>query len=605
MSGIAAVVDGNDEITEARSSELVGTLEHRGPGPGTVLTTSDAGLGCQSSPLDRNRPTTTKPVQLDDLIVCFDGRIDNARALRSRLSLAPTTPRRHDAELVARGFRSAGTTVFERIRGPFAAVVWDDSERELHCARDRTGIRHLYYSVGKDGIVVGSEMQTVVHDDSVAVEPDVPQAGRYVLDGHVNRTSTFYRGVQKIPPGCRIRYSLEDGLRKRRYWHPFEDSCQLIDRTTAVRRLSQLLSEAVQDRIEWPDAPGVMMSGGLDSTSVASLAQRHFEDHSIRTYSAVFPEFDSIDELSGINTVVSEYDLDSTLIEISRRELRDYSYPRSSPGPIVDASLVQTQRLCERAAGKEHSLLTGIGGNLHDGGRYHYLDLRETGRWFELLKQIRFDSSPRHRWLFYYCFVPTVASIPGDVGRLRHDRVESPEWLTCPLPEFDDRRTGMRPSTYAGSRLMDDLLNGYMDLARDAVRRIALDRGLELRHPLMDCRVVKFLCSTVLVPQYWRGTTKSLFRDALDGILPTPVRTQSVRNNRYDETVDALIDDGMVDEFDATPPRVVRTGMVSEAVFNREDCENGAALGPDVRWRLSNVEQWLRRRPVGGDHAHG
>ncbi|WP_149824394.1 asparagine synthase (glutamine-hydrolyzing) [Streptomyces tailanensis] len=206
-------------------------------------------------------------------VLSYNGEVYNFRELRAELTgLGHRFVTRSDTEVVLHAYLEWGERCVEHLEGMFAFAVWDPRRRTLLLARDRFGIKPLYYARTADGLVFGSEPKTLLAHP--AVRPVVDLDGLRVLFSMARAPGeSVYRDIRDLPPGHTLTYGPDGGVRLRRYWRlearPHEDG---LDDT--VRTVRELLESSVSRELVADVPLSVLLSGGLDSSSVAALAAR-------------------------------------------------------------------------------------------------------------------------------------------------------------------------------------------------------------------------------------------------------------------------------------------------------------------------------------------
>ena len=218
MCGVAGYVGaGSQKALDA----MVRLLAHRGPDASGTWSGRDIGLAHTRLAILDLSPLANQPMADDgSLRVTFNGEIYNFRELRDELQAAGYNFRtRSDTEVLLRGYRHWGEAMVTRLRGMFALALWDDARGELFLARDRLGIKPLFYVPLPDGLVFASEIKALFAHPGVAVEMDPAAVDAYVALGHVPKPATIFRDVKALLPGQWLRWQagrVETGS----YWAP-------------------------------------------------------------------------------------------------------------------------------------------------------------------------------------------------------------------------------------------------------------------------------------------------------------------------------------------------------------------------------------------------
>jgi asparagine synthase (glutamine-hydrolysing) len=615
MSGITAIFRRDETVAQHEFEAVFDALDHRGWDGADVVALDQVTLGHQHSYTTPEELGERQPIALDDLWITFDGRIDNRPEMLEQLASigVGTTPEISDAELVLRAYHAFGDVVLERLVGAFALTIWDPSDGRLLVARDKTGIRELYYADVGDVVVVASEMQAILEHPAVSSDVNEGFVGELLSSYFVTHEETFYTDIRPVQAGSSLEVTAE-GTRAESYWEVWNADFELDPSKDAVEQFRDLLEEAVACRLRAPKLPGIMMSGGLDSTTIACLARRRLErtggiDDELHSFSLVVDGVDYFeDEVDRINSVVEHCDLESHTIRANDHYvLKDVEmYEREArESPVFSPVNQAGEKLYERASDAGRNVtLTGIAGNLYDGSRLYYLDLVRQGRFVTFVRHALADPMPFGQLVLWYVLAQSSDRL-GQYLMKRTGKYEPdvPPWID---PEFAERygladRVSADIETGIESAASEQLFKRYFRRARpfeDAVqRRVALRAGVDLRCPYLDSRLLAFMVSLPPGELTRSGQDKALFREALTGILPEVVRTHSAT-----VTFDPLVDVGILDERREfveglfADSKLAELGIVDESAFATHVAsllEEG--VGRRRIWDLISMELWLRQ----------
>ena len=303
-------------------------------------------------------------------VIVFNGEIYNFAELRGQLiELGESLTSGCDTEVVLRGYSVWGPDVVNRLRGMFAFGIWDAKRKCLFLARDRLGVKPLYYHTSPGFFAFASEMRALLQGNVAAASLSLSAVRSYLAFGTVSEPVTIVRNVRAFPP-AHYGYILSGGVELRQYWS-LSDAFQTVRApdTPAERleRVARLLSESVRLRLI-SDAPtGVFLSGGVDSTVIAALAAANSRKR-IRTVSVVFRE-QEFSEKAWIDRTVSHIGSDHREVELDEQELLRLipTAVASYDQPTVDAINTYIVSMHARQAGLTVAL-SGIGGDELFGG---------------------------------------------------------------------------------------------------------------------------------------------------------------------------------------------------------------------------------------------
>lgn len=329
------------------------SMVHRGP-DGEGLWISDdrsAGLGFRRLAIVDLAANANQPMPNEDgsVQVVFNGEIYNHRELRAELLAAGHRFRtdHSDTEVIVHGYEAWGEAVVDRLDGQFAVGIWDAARRRLFLARDRVGVKPLYFSWVRGGFLFASEIKALTVHPSVSRELEPLAAYHYLSFLTTPAPLTMFRGIYKLPAGHRAVVDLEGRLAAERYWDALpgggEDVAELSRlrggalRDFATRRVRELLEAAVVKRL-MSDVPfGVLLSGGIDSTANVALMSRHLHQP-VRTFTVGFADHTHLNELAWARRVAEGYSTDHHEVMVDERAMREYlpALVHSQDEPIAD-----------------------------------------------------------------------------------------------------------------------------------------------------------------------------------------------------------------------------------------------------------------------------
>jgi asparagine synthase (glutamine-hydrolysing) len=631
VSGIASVTRRDGVAADAAALwAMLLAAPHRGPDGMQARVLGPAALG--HAHLDV-QPGLSPPVQplLSPRTGCSitaDVRLDNRRELLPRLAIGLPTGM-SDAEVILRAYEAWGSACFDQLEGDFAFVIWDPRERLTVCARDGAGQRSLFYRLDHSTLAVASEIQQLLQDPSVTIAPDEQRIHDYLLDLHAGRNekdhpATFYAGVHSVPAGhalevtptaTRVRRFAELRMtREIRYRH----SAEYED------HFRTLLFQAVGDRLAGAAEVGLLLSGGLDSSSIAGAAQALGTSVRVHGFSAVYDGLDC-DERPFIHAVERQTGLEAHHVvargDAARRlQLEPSGFleaPSMWAGAERDALLAAATRTGVRI------LLTGeVADSCLSGTRLVFDSLLRHGRlarlWQDLRAYRRTSADSTLPLLALYCLAPLLPlQVQRGVGvwRLRrtfralHDSL-LPGWLAEPLADELRQHVFERAATEIRTRR-------FASPARDAQYRLLeppeaartfAPWPLTVSRPFADRRLHAFLLS--IPPEehfrpdprsddYYAGS-KWLLRRAMRGLIPESVRTRTTKTAFNATFQDELIHcwPAYAAAFSATArPRIAERGYVDQGRFwARLQRMRAEGSGADFVYvlRLVELETWLR-----------
>ena len=376
MCGIAGFTHITHEFRPERIHQAVASIIHRGPDQQGVHQTATISLGAtRLKVIDKEAGAQPMRSDDDDYTLVFNGEIYNHVELRKELI-------RHghqfktscDTEVVLRAFIQWDTACIEKLRGMFAFAVWCESRQRLVLARDRMGIKPLYYARHGRDLYFGSELKSIFCHPEINRTIDLHALDTYLGLNYVAGAHTLAAGVVKLMPGCFLTW--HDGkISSLRYWQAdLADAAKPSSLREATERLDHLLSASIKEHLAADVPVGIWLSGGIDSSTVLHYASQHATTP-LKTFSITFNgrEFDESPYLRemAVRYSTEHHELDlgpSTVTPDSITELAYYS-----DEPNADAGAVPVWHLSRMSAKQVTVALSGEGADELFGGYITYL----------------------------------------------------------------------------------------------------------------------------------------------------------------------------------------------------------------------------------------
>lgn len=487
-------------------------------------------------------------------VLAADARLDNRSELLATFqieeSVSPQTP---DSVLILRAWLKWGTECPKYLLGDFAFVVWDSVERRLFCARDHMGVRPFYYHCTEHFFAFASAIKGLL------VLPEVPhKVNETALADHLvlleeDKESTSYQDIHRLPPAHTLSVDAWGRVRLNCYWQldpergvSFQSSGDCYE---AVR---EALTRAVVRRMRSQHPSAVMLSGGLDSSSIACLAARHLAPKSERL-TAVGSVL--ADDFSGAEQDERHY-MQFVVDQASNIDLIGVTAPGASPltgldetlhiqdGPFRDAFHYMTTALFKAARERgARNLLSGFGGDhlVSNNARGYLAELARTGRWLKMAHEARarahvskhsqwqiirgqiispfmptfvddayrrFKRQPLRRWIDEFAIHPDFVKTSGLADRLRQRN----------LYHGPSRDKSTREGEYR------NIVTGSNTRALEYFAHAGAAYGLQVHTPMFDKELVE-LC--LAIPTHFKtggGWGRLLLRRSMDDILPAEIQ---------------------------------------------------------------------------------
>lgn len=523
------------------------SIVHRGPDDQGLHVYGNVGLGSRRLEVI-DLETGHQPMANEDesVWIVFNGEIYNYRSLREELKISGHRFKtKSDTESILHAYEEFGEGCLEKLNGMFALAIWDVPRQRLFLARDRLGIKPLYYYFDGKQLVFGSELKAILQAPGIERSVDLVALNNYLTFEYIPSPRSIFQKVHKLEPGHYLTWDGGDPV-KSSYWNL---SVQAKDQQDSGRRLRELMTDAVRLRLVSDVPLGSFLSGGVDSSIVVALMAQ-LADGPVKTFSIGFKD-SSYNELEYARAVAKRYATDhhEYVIEADALQLTEKLISHFDE-PFGDFSIFPTYLVSQMARRDVTVALTGDGGDELFGGYDTYLAQRFDRRfyhwWPKAIKKGIFEPladglTPREKKKglvnIFKRFVQG-ARLPAELSHARWMIfLTQAERMLLFSPEVREQLAHSDPYDFLRQHAEDagqvDELNrsGYVDvksyLVDDIlvkVDRMSMAVSLEVRVPFLDHRVVEFSFS--LPPdQKIRGLqTKYLLKQTMNDLLPAAIR---------------------------------------------------------------------------------
>lgn len=634
MCGINGIAFSSRSGRVVSRSELVAmrdVITHRGPDDEGIFIDRNVGLGHRRlSIVDVSRghqPMTNEDATLH---IIYNGEIYNHADFRESLEAKGHTYTTHcDTETILHLYEEHGSACVDYLRGMFAFAIWDQRKQELLIARDRLGVKPLYYVHTADGsLYFGSEIKTLI--EARAVKPEVNYAvlSDYLANHAPSGEETLFAGVKRLLPGHLMTW--RDGeMSIHRYWDvDFSKDSEERDDQTYIKQWSELFRESVRLRL-MADVPlGMFLSGGIDSSAIAAVMSEMVTEP-IKTFSVAFAEREA-NELEYARLVADAYKTNHHEVVVSPEQFFE-ALPQlvwHEDEPLAHPSSVALYFVSHLASQHVKVVLTGEGSdellagygryrrtiwNLEMGRRYNKLtpsiarnsirnQIERTlpnGRLRQKLMRTFLVLSPELESIYFDNFAVFSAPMQQNMfTRIARERIGSID------PYRELRRVLARVKDLS---LLDGLLYAdiktYLHELLMKQDQMSMATSIESRVPFLDHKLVEF---TARMPDRMKlrgGTTKFVLRESMRGVLPDRILSRSkmgfpVPIGRWFRGPFKTVIDEYVLSDRALGRDIFEPDFVRRLVSLHQSGEDHS----ERLWALLNFEIWLRQF-VDGDQS--
>ena len=595
-------------VDRALLQSLTDSLFFRGPDACGMWSDGPIGMGHALLQTTHKSRTERQPAGLEGRYgIVADTRLDAReelvdalnRAGREVLSNAP------ECDLILHAYAAWGAGCIDHLQGDFSFALWDAANRQLFCARDHFGAKPFYYAQLGKTFLCSNTLNCIRRHRAVSTRlNDLAIADFLLFDMIREPGATSFADIQRLPP-AHILSCDAGSVSIRPYWTlPVSAALRYTRPFECVEQFRELLDRAVADRVRVNNV-GVLMSGGLDSPTIAASAQRTLSGNGpgggVSVYTEVFESLIPHQERHYATLVAEALKIPIEFHVSDGLQLRDclnhqeHCWPEPVHSPASDGGLCQLRR----AADRNPVVLTGFGGDpalscLLSVYFRHLLTTKRFGR--ALADAVRYLVTEGRLSRLYF------RTRWNKWCRRKNHTARYPQWLNPDL----EKRLGLRARWEASTRasVLDEAGRGtaYEAMADPLWANLfeGFDPGatgvrLEVRHPFFDLRLVSFLLALPALP--W-CSDKELLREAARGILPDAVRLRRKSPLPADPLVALLQrpESAWVDSFEAVPElgRYVERRRIPK-VFGEKD--SWAAW---THLRPASLNFWLRSQTARG-----
>jgi len=601
------------------------TLVHRGPDDSGMFVDRHAGLGHRRlSIVDvaaGHQPMTNEDGTLH---ITYNGEIYNHSDFRAELVAAGHVYQtRCDTETILHLYEEHGERCVEKLRGMFAFAIWDQNKRELFIARDRLGVKPLYYVLTPDGsIYFASEIKALLVAGAVTPELNYRALPDYLANHATSAQETLFVGVKRLLPGHTLHWRDGD-VQIRKYWDVSFANASTDHRSDKdyVAEWLDMFRTSVRLRL-MADVPlGMFLSGGIDSSAIAALMST-MVDEPIKTFSVAFAEREA-NELEYARLVAEKFHTDHHEIVVSPEEFFN-ALPQliwQEDEPLAHPASVPLYFVSLLAAQHVKVVLTGEGSDETLAGYYRYrktiynLSLgnkyeRLTTPWLRGAMRRAIAGSPvgggvkRKLSRTFLCLPANLESLYFDnfavFGRDKQARLLSSATreLAGTIDPYAEIRSLLSASD-AGS-LLNQLLYAdtktYLHELLMKQDQMSMAASIESRVPFLDHKLVELTAGLPETMKLRGLTTKYILRESMKGILPEPILTRSKMG--FPVPLGAWFRGpfrSFVDEY-VLGDRARARGIFDHTYVRRlvDEHQRGANHAERL-WMLINFEMWQRQ----------
>jgi asparagine synthase (glutamine-hydrolysing) len=521
---------------EKKIRSLAALLHHRGPEQEGFHVADGVSLGHKRLCIIDLSLKGRQPIYNEDKTICvsYNGEIFNFEGLKQELEKAGHQFESHtDTEVLVHGYEQWGTGLLEKLNGQFAFCIFDKKKNIFFLARDRLGIKPLYYYCDDRNFIFGSELKVFLRSD-IRKEINKNALDYYLIFGNTPFEQSILDGVKKLPAGCYLIYNLKERkLQKyQRYWAVSFDEQTDFSEEELKRQIADRLEESVRMQLISDVPLGAFLSGGVDSSIIVSIMRKYVSE--LNTFSIRFDRPD-YNESQYAKIVSDKFHTIHHEIEFNAESVRDLitELPYYYDEPFGDSSMIPTCLVCRVAKKYVTVSLSGTGGDELFGGypRYNeFIVLKKLNHLPTAFKYILGRSVEAANLLLKKDGFNKLVTF---LGRRQPDYIIYLQLFSYMFRSKDESIEKLAPFDYLRKhfRYDDDItntmnfdINEYLpDCLLVKEDRASMAVSLEARVPFLDHQLVEFAATIPPGFKIKMGRKKYILKKAFSDVLPREI----------------------------------------------------------------------------------
>lgn len=620
MCGITGYFKSEDRLLSKDSLiEATNSIRHRGPDDAGYYEDENVGLGHRRLSIIDLSSAGHQPMTSANgrYIIAYNGEIYNYLQLKQELQSNGFQFRsQSDTEVVVNGFEYWGSAIFEKLNGIFAISIWDKAEKKLILARDRMGVKPLYYWHENDLLLFGSEIKTILSYDIVKRKINLQSFHEFLYYGYALGENTMFSGIKKILPGQYLEIS-KDKVMTKKFWsinNINTISQNGIKESMAISQTKSLLESAVSRQLVSDVPVGVFLSGGIDSSAITAFASKHYAGK-LKSYSAGFDFDGGHNELPLASKIAKKFGTQHHELMIQGKDITDiikkmiYHHDE----PFSDAANIPLYLMTQHVKNDCKVVLQGDGGDELFAGypRYHIMSKYNQYKFIfttlNAVKSLIPSKYVRNKTERFYPLFKNDQSKIRFAKFLTEEREGIPEQFFTENIQKNFLQTNPFKRYEEVSKELDFLSDNVQKLLwldtkiilpdqfLEKVDKSTMANGVEVRVPFLDNDLASFALALPSELKVKNGVKKYLLKKALDGILPNEVLYGPKKGFGvpYQNWLKGPLKSFMEEIFN--DPKIVQMNIFDYKVLNirvEEHCSGKRDWGFSL-WKMMNLCLWL------------
>ena len=624
MCGIVGVYNFNKElVSEVALYNANECLIHRGPDAGNIFNHKNVGLAHRRLSIIDLSDNGSQPMSSTDgrYTIVFNGEIYNFKELRKQLveEFGIVFTSKSDTEVVLSAFIVWKEDSFRRLNGMFALAIFDQLENKIILARDRYGIKPLYYTNYDNTFVFASEIAALKSYLGEAFKYNINQQAlvEYAWFGNPLGENTFFESVSEVLPG-RVFTLTQNGLEITRFWEPshIKDNLQFSEEDV-IKRVRNLMEESVKRHLISDVPVGIFLSGGIDSSVITALSSE-FYSGKIKTYSVGFDFDKGINELPKAKKLAERFGTDHHEVYVEAKSLPDVieRLVDAHGEPFADAADIPLYLLTNQVKRDVKVVLQGDGGDEIFGGYSRYFTLTKLDYFkpWKLTSRLPWQLLNNTSVLQKVRFLDAITTDKeADMLALlltMESRRQLPTKMFSPI--LNDSLKNLNPfkryhelnDEFKNKDLIQRLFNIDLscilpDTFLEKVDKSTMANGVEIRVPFLDNNLVEFALTIPSSLKVKNGVKKYLLKKAFDDLIPHDILYGP--KTGFGVPYSFWIQKSLLDylKSNINDPKVIASGIFNHQLINDfiEKHRLGKGNYGFLLWKCLILAIWIRKQP--------
>lgn len=588
MCGIAGQLKFNGRVEETTIISMTNAIKHRGPDGDGVYLNADATLALGHRRLSFLDLSTAgkQPMTNEDgtLWITYNGEIYNYVELKAELvKLGHVFHSHTDTEVIIHGYEQWGSDVLHRLKGMFAFAIWDETKRELFLARDRFGIKPLYYYYEDGNFVFASEIKGIKANSDVKTTLDYTSFADYFVYRYVPSPKSIWKEIKKLPPAHSLVIKSDGSITTNEYWKiPFAEN--VINDRDAVEQFDALLLNSVKTHARSDVPVGSFLSGGYDSSAIVYYMSRF--GYTPATFSIGFEGWD-VSEHIYADMVAQQYNTEhhSLILEAQSLDILEHLVWVYDE-PNGDISIIPTYLVSKAASEKRKAVMSGEGSDEFLVGyqwQKDYVPGQES--WYQQMINWLHGKKNNQMLDYYACCMAMGRFDNNELRKLLHPDLHQhishdPEWW------YKKLYNSSLPDLKAMQVLDVKHFMGEQVLAK--VDRASMANSLEVRVPFLDHEICEFVFSLSPSVYYKKEETKHLLYQNIKNHFPDEIMHRKKQG--------FVGPDKYYMNYDWYKKHLGQSKLADDKIVNREYIDSLLKEKDHWRlWKIAVMELWYRK----------